>query len=102
MSVQPINQLKAPAGKNLIVTNPPYGERLDFKELADTYETIGSVLKHRFPDTSAWVISSQDSLLHKIGLKPSKKIDLLNGALECRYNGYDIFAGKRKDFLTKI
>jgi hypothetical protein len=102
LSVQPIDQLEAPAGKNMIVTNPPYGERLDFKELANTYETLGSVLKHRFPGTSAWIISSQESLLYKIGLKPSKKIDLLNGALECRFNGYDIFAGKRKDFLSKI
>jgi putative N6-adenine-specific DNA methylase len=102
LSVQHIDQLEAPAGKNLIVTNPPYGERLDFKELSNTYETLGSVLKHRFPGTSAWVISSQDRLLHKIGLKPTKKVDLLNGALECRFNGYDIFAGKRKDFLSKI
>jgi putative N6-adenine-specific DNA methylase len=101
LSVQPIDQLEAPAGKNLIVTNPPYGERLDFKELADTYNTLGSILKHRFSGTSAWVISSQDSLLDKIGLKPSEKIDLLNGALECRYNRYDIFAGKRKDYIEK-
>ncbi len=101
LSVQAVDQLTAPKGKNLIVTNPPYGERLNFRELTDTYASLGTVLKHKFPGAQAWVISSQESLLDKIGLRPSQKIDLLNGALECKFNCYDIFAGKRKDFLSK-
>ena len=88
-------------GDNLIVTNPPYGERLNPDDIAEVYSALGSVLKHRFPGTSAWVISSQESLLDQIGLKPSRKIRLLNGALDCQFNRYDIFAGKRKEFLSK-
>jgi putative N6-adenine-specific DNA methylase len=83
----------------LIVTNPPYGERLQPDDLAGVYRDFGSSLKHRFPGTTAWIISSQKELQFQIGLKPSQKVDLLNGALECFYYRYDVFAGKRTEFL---
>jgi putative N6-adenine-specific DNA methylase len=101
LQTKSVSELEAPEGDNLIVTNPPYGERLNPDDIAEVYSTLGSVLKHRFPGTSAWVISSQESLLDQIGLKPSKKIRLLNGSLDCQFNRYDIFAGKRKEFLSK-
>ncbi len=101
LSIKPVAELDAPEGKSLIVTNPPYGERLNPEDLAEDYASLGTVLKHKFTGTSAWIISSERSLHAKIGLRPSKRIALLNGSLECSYNRYDIFAGKRKDFLSK-
>ena len=86
--------------KCLIVTNPPYGERLTSPEIYDIYSSLGTTLKHRFAGSTAWVISSDNSMLDRIGLKPSKKIKLLNGALECSFNKYEMFSGKRKDILT--
>lgn len=102
LSVKPVSELEAPEGKSLIVTNPPYGERLNNNDIIAIYRDLGSVLKHRFSGSSAWIICSQENLLNQIGLKPTKKIKLLNGALECRFNCYDIFAGKRKDLKRKI
>jgi putative N6-adenine-specific DNA methylase len=58
-------------------------------------------LKHKFAGSTAWVISSQDAFLEKMGLKPSKKIKLLNGKLDCSFCRYDLFKGKRNDFLAK-
>ena len=101
LQVKPVGELEPPAENCLIVTNPPYGERLNTEDIADIYSTLGTVLKHKFAGSSAWVISSEESLLDKIGLKPAKKVKLLNGALDCLYNRYDIFSGKRKEFLEK-
>lgn len=99
VKVQPVQQLEAPVNPSLMITNPPYGERINPSDLYATYVSLGSVLKHKFAGNTAWVISSDERLLFKIGLKPSKKIPLLNGALECLYCRYDIFPGKRNEFL---
>ncbi|NLO71799.1 MAG: class I SAM-dependent RNA methyltransferase [Porphyromonadaceae bacterium] len=103
ISVQalPLKDLEIPDGKFLMVTNPPYGERISPKNISEIYKTLGTVLKHKFAGNSAWVISSNEEFLHKIGLKPSKKIELLNGSLECLYCKYEIFEGKRNEFLRK-
>ena len=101
IQVGSVDELEAPSEKCLLVTNPPYGERINPADIRKVYQSLGTVLKHRFMGCSAWVISSDEELLYKIGLKPSKKVELLNGALDCLYCRYDIFEGKRKEFLGK-
>ncbi len=82
----------------LVMLNPPYGERLKSnKEMEDLYSAIGSTLKHQFAGATAWIISSNDAAMKCIGLKPSRKVRLLNGELDCQFNQYDLFQGKRKD-----
>ena len=82
----------------LVMLNPPYGERLKSnKEMEDLYSAIGSTLKHQFAGATAWIISSNDIAMKCIGLKPSRKVRLLNGELDCQFNRYDLFQGKRKD-----
>ena len=82
----------------LVMLNPPYGERLKSnKEMEDLYGAIGSTLKHQFTGASAWIISSNAAAMKCIGLKPSKKYHLLNGELDCQFNRYDLFAGKRNE-----
>jgi putative N6-adenine-specific DNA methylase len=77
--------------------NPPYGERLaSNKDMEILYGAIGTALKHQFTGAQAWIISSNDRAMKCIGLKPSKKMRLLNGELDCQFNRYDLFAGKRK------
>ena len=86
----------------LVMLNPPYGERLHSnKEMEDLYAAIGSTLKHRFAGATAWIISSNAAAMKCIGLKPSKKMHLLNGELDCQFNRYDLFAGKRNDQISK-
>ncbi len=97
-----INNLQLTKGEQelapLIMLNPPYGERLKSnKEMEDLYSAIGSTLKHQFAGGTAWIISSNEAAMKCIGLKPSKKYRLLNGELDCQFNRYDLFAGKRKD-----
>lgn len=100
LKVNPVQQLEAPVKPCLMITNPPYGERINPSDLFGIYTSLGSVLKHKFSGNSAWVISSDESCLNKIGMKPSQKIKLLNGALDCLYCKYDIFSGKRSEFLA--
>ena len=82
----------------LVMINPPYGERLaSNKDMEDLYGKIGSALKHHFTGATAWIISSNEAAMKCIGLKPSKKSRLLNGELDCQFNRYDLFAGKRNE-----
>lgn len=82
----------------LVMLNPPYGERLaSNKDMELLYGKIGTALKHQFAGSTAWIISSNEAAMKCIGLKPSKKLHLLNGELDCQFNRYDLFAGKRNE-----
>ena len=91
----------APAPGGILVTNPPYGERLKIEDISALYEAIGERLKHVFTGYTVWILSSQKELFNKIALKPSAKIKLINGALDCEFRKYEIFAGKRDDFKKR-
>ena len=86
---------------SLIVTNPPYGERLKPEDLRDLYREIGRALKHKFVNGEAWVISSHVENLAAIGLKPSQRVELKNGALDCEFWKFEIFSGTHKDFKAE-
>ncbi len=90
-------ELVPPFESGLIVTNPPYGERLKPKSLIDLYSSFGDTLKQKFSGYTAWLISSSDEGLKSIGLKPSRKIELYNGALACSYRCFELFRGSRKE-----
>ncbi len=82
-----------------LVINPPYGERLDQDNIFELYKTIGDTLKTNYKGFNAYILSSNMEAFKFIGLKPSGKIDLLNGSLECKYCKYELFAGNRKEHL---
>ena len=92
-----IAELESPSENCLMVTNPPYGERLKPEELEPIYVALGRTLKHRFTGSTAWVISSEEYLLERIGFKPSEKVKLMNGPLDCLFNCYEVFAGKKEE-----
>ena len=86
--------------EKIVLINPPYGERLaSNKDMEELYGKIGTALKHQFTGATAWIISSNEAAMKCIGLKPSKKMRLLNGELDCQFNKYELFAGKRSDAL---
>lgn len=87
-----------PTEKSLMVTNPPYGERISTPNLLNTYKMIGERLKHAFMGNEAWVLSYRQECFEAIGLKPSIKIPVYNGSLECEFRKYAIFDGTMKDF----
>ena len=81
----------------MVMLNPPYGERLaNNRDMEELYGKIGSALKHQFTGATAWIISSNAEAMKCIGLKPAKKIRLLNGELDCQFNKYELFAGSRR------
>ena len=98
LKVQPFQQFEKPAQKSIIITNPPYGERISTDDLLGLYEMIGERLKHAFAGNEAWIISYRDECFDQIGLKASEKIPLYNGALECQFRKYQIFDGKYREF----
>ena len=85
-------------GPALMVTNPPYGERITTDDLLGLYRTIGERLKHAFKGNDAWVLSYRKECFDKIGLKASVIIPLYNGALPCEMRKYELFDGKFRDF----
>jgi len=94
-------ETKARSGNGLIIINPPYGERIKKERMNDFYKKIGDHLKFNFPGYTAWILSANLEALKLIGLKPSLKIPLINGKLDCRFNKYELFSGKRVDYLTE-
>jgi putative N6-adenine-specific DNA methylase len=88
---------QAPAPTGMLVTNPPYGERLgEADELADFYPRLGSALKRNFAGWDCWFLSADTRLPKLIGLKPMRKIPLFNGPLECRLYGFRMVAGSNR------
>jgi putative N6-adenine-specific DNA methylase len=80
-----------------LIMNPPYGERLKPDDIDALYSMTGSTLKHKFPGSQAWILSSSKKALKRIGLKPSSRRLLYNGSLECSYVNYTTFIGNLKD-----
>jgi len=83
----------------LMVFNPPYDERISIND-EDFYKKIGDTFKTSYPNTLAWLISSDLEAVKKIGLRPSRKIKLFNGKLETRFLQYEMYEGTKK--LHKI
>lgn len=98
LQVKPFQQYTEAPENGILITNPPYGERISSKDLLGLYEMIGSQLKHVFKGYDAWIISYHDECFNKIGLKPTICINMMNGSLECEYRKYEIFEGKYNDF----
>lgn len=101
LRIQPFQQFEQPIEKSIIITNPPYGERISANDLLGLYQMIGERLKHAFVGNDAWILSYRDECFDQIGLKPSVKVPLFNGALECQFRKYQIFDGKYKEFRTE-
>lgn len=96
LASRPIQTFEPPEVDGFVVTNPPYGERMPDEKIFELYADIGERFKHKFTGYTAWLLSSNINALKKIGLRPSKKITLYNGALECKYLKYELYSGSRK------
>lgn len=82
---------EAPEGGGLLVTNPPYGERMKEDDLEALYRMMGDSFKQRFKGFSAWIISANMYGMKNVGLKANVKKTLFNGPLECRFHHYDLY-----------
>lgn len=85
----------------LLIINPPYDKRIGHMKIDEFYGEIGRRLKHAYAGWDAWIISTNADAMKNIGLKPSKKITLFNGPLECQLCHYELFSGKHKEYKKR-
>jgi putative N6-adenine-specific DNA methylase len=98
ISGKPFNEVKKTDEPVFIISNPPYGQRLELDE--ELYSEIGTWLKHEIKEGTACIISSSEEGFKSIGLKHSKKVKVYNGNLDCSFRSYELFEGKRKDTIS--
>lgn len=96
-----IRDFKKPEMPAVLITNPPYGERLRPEDLSDIYRTLGEKLKREFQGGEAWIISSREELFDSMRLRPSFKVPLQNGSLDCELRKYVTFEGKLDNFRAQ-
>lgn len=90
-----------PEKKGIIFLNPPYGERMPLEDVRNFYKSIGDTMKNRCKGYDVWIISSGKDSTKSIGLRPSSRYTLFNGSIECTFAKFEIFEGKRKEFLSE-
>ncbi len=89
--------LTPPGPGTLIVCNPPYGERLgETGALTELYRGLGDAFKRRGTGATAWLLVGNPALAKAVGLRPSRRIVLFNGPIECRLLRYDLYEGSRE------
>jgi putative N6-adenine-specific DNA methylase len=87
-------------GTGIIITNPPYGERIEMKNLEQLYEDLGDTWKQKFQGWEAWIFTGNPFALKRLGLKAGRKYTLFNGPIECRFQQYELYAGSREKVET--
>ena len=87
---------KPPFEEGMMIMNPPYDERIQLDDVIAFYRSLGDTLKQLYSGWQAWIISSDLKALKFFGLKPSRKIPLFNGPLECRFVKFDLYKGTKK------
>lgn len=101
LETKPLSAWKEAPENGILITNPPYGERISSDDMDGLYELIGTKLKNVFKGYHAWIIGYREEYFHRIGLAPSVKLPIFNGALECQLREYVIFEGDYKHFRSQ-
>ena len=100
LQIKPLSAWDEAPEDGILITNPPYGERISSDDMDGLYELIGSKLKKVFTGYHAWIIGYRREYFDKIGLSASTRIPILNGSLECELREYIIFEGDYKTFRS--
>lgn len=91
LEIAPLNE------SGILVTNPPYGERIgEADELAVFYPQLGTALKRQWAGWNCFFFTADLRLPKLVGLKPSRKTPLFNGPLECRLFEIRMVAGSNR------
>ncbi len=101
ISHTPFQSVERPENETMVMFNPPYGERIKVASLSALYEEIGAKLKRDFTDMSAWIITVPCEATDCISLRPSVKYQLMNGQIECEFRKYEMFKGRRDDYVRE-
>lgn len=96
IKVSDMKDFEVPAGRGVVIMNPPYGERMVKDNIEELYKLIGDTFKKNFSGYDCWVLSSNMEAFKQVGLRPSRKIALFNGQLECRFMKYEMYQGTKR------
>ncbi|MGB3949094.1 MAG: THUMP domain-containing protein [Bacteroidia bacterium] len=96
IKVSDMKDFEVPAGRGVVIMNPPYGERMIKDNIEELYKSIGDTFKKNFSGYDCWVLSSNMEAFKHVGLRPSRKIALFNGQLECRFMKYEMYQGTKR------
>jgi putative N6-adenine-specific DNA methylase len=80
----------------VLITNPPYGERVKAEDINKLYESLGNHLKRSYMGWDAWVLSGNFDAMKYFGLRSSQKITIFNGNIETRFVKFGLYQGSRK------
>jgi putative N6-adenine-specific DNA methylase len=101
IKIRSVFDFDPPKGNGIVITNPPYGERLKKDQIETFYKQLGDCFKQRYSGYDVWLISNNVEALKSFGLRPSSSMALANGALECKYQKYSMYQGSPKVKFSK-
>jgi 23S rRNA (guanine2445-N2)-methyltransferase / 23S rRNA (guanine2069-N7)-methyltransferase len=89
-----LSEVSRPMGETgLIVANPPYGERIGAESgLPELYSELGAVLRDRFQDWQAAILTGNPPLARNLGIYAKRTHRVFNGTIECRLLRFDLNA----------
>lgn len=91
-----IFDLTPPETAGVVITNPPYGERLKKEQLDIFYRQVGDCFKQKYSGWDIWMLAGNTDALKSFGLHPSRTISLLNGTIECKFQRFSMYKGSMK------
>lgn len=91
-----LKHLEHTLDSGILITNPPYDQRIKQENINTFYKEIGDTLKNKFNGFDAWIFSANTEALKHLGLRTSRRLQLYNGALETRFYNYKIYKGSKK------
>ena len=92
----PIEKFIPPENGGMMITNPPYDERLRVENINNLYRLIGDRMKQHYKGYQVWIFSGNPDAMKSIGLHPARRIPMLNGSIECTFRKYDMYEGSKK------
>lgn len=95
VEIRSFDEMKKPEGNGIMLTNPPYGERMG-ENIEEMYEGLGNWMKSEMQGYTCWIISASEEGFKSIGLRPERRIKLFNGDLECSFRKFSIYEGSKK------
>lgn len=92
-------QEDVPATKGYIVTDPPYGIRMNDFDLSKLYSAIGKTCQDFFKGWKISILCGDSELLSSIDMKPERTNSLYNGGILCQLAHYSVFSDEEKQEL---
>ena len=104
LSHKPLDQFGKPtASRGLLLSNPPYGERLgEMESLQPLYQKLGKVLQKNFHGWRAAIFTGNVDLARELDLAPSKQYSLYNGTIPCKLLLFDDMQSKREQIADRL